>query len=295
MPFIETYETIKKTPRYWRGKKFRINKFKCDGCGIDFERSFNALHTDESQLSFCNKECIKKSQAGVLTDKRLRNSQTKYGCHYTQLESTKKKMIDTRVERYGTTAPVQHNAVSNEKYKKTMLERYGTDTPLPAARAAFEEKYGHVNPWQLPDVRARNDLTAAGQKGYRALYKKMGSSMLSKPERELGEWLISCYGHDDVEGQAAVDHGGTRCWLIDYYVKSIDTYVLLDGIFWHGLDRPLEELAMFPKTLKQYERDREQDRWFFENGLRLVRVTDQEWNECHRSGNYDVVLKRLGG
>jgi hypothetical protein len=32
----------------------------------------------------------------------------------------------------------------------------------------------------------------------------------------------------------------TKKWNVDFYIPSIDTYVQLDGVYWHGLDRPVE-------------------------------------------------------
>lgn len=68
-------------------------------------------------------------------------------------------------------------------------------------------------------------------------------------------------------------------WSIDAYVRSIDTYVQYDGIYWHGLDRPIEENTNV-KIVRKYFRDREQVAWFSEHGLKLVRITELEWDEA---------------
>ena len=71
-------------------------------------------------------------------------------------------------------------------------------------------------------------------------------------------------------------------WPIDFYIKSIDTYVQLDGVYWHGLDRPIEAIAEHRtkrdvQIHKKWLIDRQQVEWFASRGLRLVRITDQEF------------------
>jgi hypothetical protein len=61
--------------------------------------------------------------------------------------------------------------------------------------------------------------------------------------------------------------------------RSIDTYVQLDGVYWHGLDRPIELIAEHRtkrdvQIHKKWATDREQDAWFAERGMKLVRITD---------------------
>lgn len=83
-------------------------------------------------------------------------------------------------------------------------------------------------------------------------------------------------------------------WIVDFYIKSIDTYVQFDGVYWHGLDRTLKELkaSKSPRDImirKARARDRKQDRWFKANGKRLVRVTDREFTES----NFDMIVERI--
>lgn len=86
-------------------------------------------------------------------------------------------------------------------------------------------------------------------------------------------------------------------WYIDLYVEEIDTYVQADGVFWHGLDRSLDEIRKLKyevdhDILKNYARDREADKWFSENGRKLVRVTDIEWKQ--EVNKRALLLRKLG-
>ena len=69
--------------------------------------------------------------------------------------------------------------------------------------------------------------------------------------------------------------------------KIGDIYLQIDGRYWHGLDRPLEEIKQSSagRDKSIYQRwfsDREQDEQFFAAGLRLVRITDKEAKEWLR-------------
>jgi len=107
--------------------------------------------------------------------------------------------------------------------------------------------------------------------------KRNGTYKKSTPEDALHELLVVKFGH--VDRQVAIP--GKR-WLIDFYVPSIDTYVQFDGAYWHGLDRPIELVAegRTPRDVQIYRKwlaDREQDAWFQQQNMRLVRITDVEY------------------
>lgn len=73
-------------------------------------------------------------------------------------------------------------------------------------------------------------------------------------------------------------------WIIDFYLPKKDLYIEIDGVYWHGLDRPLSEIKKFKTKrdmviYKKYLRDREQDKWFKANNLVLMRFTDKQIKE----------------
>lgn len=92
------------------------------------------------------------------------------------------------------------------------------------------------------------------------------------------EHLCAQHGVDNVERQVRVHK-----WPIDFYVKSIDTWIQVDGVYWHGLDGQLEEhrkRAALDKRSRiivyKWETDRRQEQWFAERGMRLIRITDKQ-------------------
>lgn len=105
------------------------------------------------------------------------------------------------------------------------------------------------------------------------------------------ERLLEYFTSDDIVRQKRVT--GSR-QPIDFYVKSIDTYVQFDGVYWHELDRPIEVIEK-RKTKHDEEiavrwyKDIEQSKWFLDKGFRLVRVTDVEFSSLQ----FDVIMERI--
>lgn len=116
-----------------------------------------------------------------------------------------------------------------------------------------------------------NDLTKRKRIATMKANKSFGKSRL---EDDFYAMLCTCF--EVVQRQVVV-----KSWAIDFYIPSIDTYVQYDGRYWHGLDRPLEVIAEHHTALDAgihgtYIKDREQDRWFDAQGLKLLRVTDAD-------------------
>lgn len=183
-------------------------------------------------------------------------------------------------ERMGCENPAQSDPVK-EKIRQSMLERWGVEVPSqsPAIRQKIEstmlDRWGVPHAWCIPEHRERNKSKEVRDKIHRTM-KARGRYGKSQIEDRLYRDLCELYGPDRVERQAMLNG-----WCIDFKVK--DVYVQLDGVYWHGLDRPLEELrasqnARDKVILGTRSRDSEQNEWCQKMGIRLVRVTDSEYS-----------------
>lgn len=276
--------------------------FTCDECGKEYQLGHKHAHSLSDALTFCSKPCNKKSRSsGKLAAQWKATKLERYGVEYSsQVQGAGDKMIATRLQRTGATAPSVQTSTSNAKFKQTMLERHGEDHPSKVGSIkekkveTYRERYGVDNPLcNGSKFRKLENVVKGGQAGYRGLIAKIGDAALSKPEAALKRLLVERFGEHDVEQQVPIQHGGPKSWLVDFYVKSIDTYIEMDGVFWHGLDKAYEDLH--PRAREMYDRDRAQDAWFAGNGKKLVRVTDQLLNQCQRNGDYADIMVRLGG
>jgi len=283
--------------RRWNTESVRHKDvYKCDECGSVFQGPYRAAHATSGALTFCGSTCNKRSRSsGVLAEQWRRTKLERYGVeHSSQVPGASNKMLASRVERYGTTAPVHHHPEIHKKWANTMQHRHGAQHPLqapgPKAKrlATVKEKFG-MDPLAMPEN--RKHLSEAGQKGYRTTAKRIGSWILSKPEIDMVKFLRDRYG--DVDQQAEVDAPVGKRYFIDAYVKSLNTYVQLDGEFWHGLDKPYDQLHENGK--KAYDHDRIQDTWFLSLHKTLIRITDKEFLACQKSGDFSNIVRKLGG
>ncbi len=287
--------------RRWNTEQIRHKDvFACDECGREYTLGHKATHATNGALTFCSKPCNKKARStGKLAEQWKCTKLERYGVEYSsQILGAGQKMIATRVKRTGAKAPSDHRSSSNEKFRMTMQERYGVEYPMQSAdvrekaRQSWQERYSVDNPFSAGSQFRldHEELSIAGQKGYRSTCQK-SDWLVSEPERVLVEWLRQRYKH--VETQVPVKHSTRRSWLIDAHIVDTDTYVQLDGEFWHGLDKPYTELH--PKGREAFDRDRAQDEWFASQGKRLVRITDKELATCCAQNNWDSIVLKLGG
>ena len=185
------------------------------------------------------------------------------------------KIKDEWLKVYGVSHPMLNPGVQ-EKHKKTCLDHYGVSSPL-----------------VMSHVRARlNDQDVIDKKF--TSYVRNGSYNKSKPEDLCYELLVQTHGAENVERQIHVNG-----WSIDFYVIDVDTYVQFDGAYWHGLDRPVEEISQYKTKRdviihKKWLRDRAQDVWFAERGMRLIRITDKDIYRAINNADSSNVLIELG-
>lgn len=83
---------------------------------------------------------------------------------------------------------------------------------------------------------------------------------------------------------------------IDAYIPELDTFVQLDGVFWHGLDENAEKDR---KVLKKMKRDLLLNGMFAgaKNGAKLFRISDAQWEFLEKSDFREhlvEVLRALG-
>lgn len=78
------------------------------------------------------------------------------------------------------------------------------------------------------------------------------------------------YGKENVQRNVLVNG-----WDIDFFVSTTLVYFQLDGVYWHGLDRPIvkQTNTTIQKTML---RDKKQIDWFQKNNKKLVRITDKQ-------------------
>lgn len=197
------------------------------------------------------------------------------------------KREETFLKIYGHINPINHNEDVINKSKATLLARYGaehisqTEYFIEKCKQTSQQHYGTDSPMQSDIVKSKFDFHTMWKKAHETK-KKNGTYKSSRKENEfhssLSELFIS------VVRQETINYVGNNMWSIDFYIEDIDTYIQFDGAYWHGLDRPLEEIKNSnserdKRIYEGYIKDRAQDEWFRENNLKLIRITDKQFIE----------------
>ena len=183
----------------------------------------------------------------------------KYGVEGTLLEeNTRKKANATILQKYGVTYVFQSPEVQR-RMRQTNLERYGVEYAI-----------------QAPSVQAKIDHNAIAAKSHQTK-KKNGTYGKSKIESIFYNSLCDIFDVSNIDRFLRINK-----WSIDFYIKLLELYIQFDGVYWHGLERPIEKIMLFEnkrdKTIYgTYCRDIEQNKWFKENNLKLIRITDLEF------------------
>lgn len=161
-------------------------------------------------------------------------------------------------------------------------------------RPTYNEKLEKVRASDLYRENMKNALLdywskQSSEEKYRRVKKALetltkSGTMASKAENQLYDDLREKFGDDDIHRHVWIRSPSGRMWNFDFYIKSIDTYVQFDGVYWHGLDRPLELVkestsAHGKMIYKKWLTDREQDEWALESNAHLIRITDVEYKE----------------
>jgi len=276
----------------------------CDACGKQFEITHCLKNRLTQKFHFCDSICTANSHSdGKLSEKRKQTCIDIYGAETPFLSvSCREKAKETYLERFGVEYPSQNPEImekifktneerygvkvssmsqqTKEKAQQTCLERYGVPNVRQAQcvkdkiRATLLERYGVTCSLMTPNARESRHNPQNNVKRHETL-KNSGAylSKSSKEENHFYELLCERFGNDNVIRYALMNER----WPIDFYLKSINTYVQYDGAYGHGLDRPYDVISQLKTKrdvaiISQIERDNLQNSWFKENDLLLIRV-----------------------
>jgi hypothetical protein len=231
-------------------------------------------------------------------DRRRQHSNAMLSRSERELEVQRFKTRQTCLKRYGVEHPMLNpDSTYRQKRDKTCLERYGSTIPTKSEQVKSKTQATNIERYDVPfpmmneGVKARmveslkqNNMQAIAIKRIETM-KRNGSFRKSRAEDKMYELLVQRFGTDDVERNKRPV--GTA-WPIDFYIKSIDTWIQVDGIYWHGLDGQLEEHRKRANVDKRsriivykWETDRRQEQWFAEHNMHLIRLTDKQVTQAN--------------
>lgn len=256
-----TPKATKKTKRFIVGE--------CDYCGVPFEQRYLASTVqaaDKRGYIGCSRSCgAKLREARIAADpnasrrrRRLRSAATtkrNKAWHAGMSPIEKKKMY--------------------AKVSKTTRETYQNwpDEKLSAHKLKISRSVSQT--W-----RENHDKIVEKQAaGYCRAWKHAGyAPFMSKAEIVLGDAFEELLGGSEHVKRQHPMLGS----IIDIYLPRFDIYIEVDGTYFHGIDKSLQELferrhePRGRKRLRQRIADIKQDRRFDDAGHTLVRVCSEE-------------------
>jgi len=258
MTLIRIYLIDRITKNNCKRKK-EIIELKCDECNkIYNSKSCSNSRLKKSKLHFCSKKCSAISfSKGKLRDESKKRLFEIYGSFFVQTKEFKEKSEESCLEKYGVISYILSDEYK-ENTKSTNLKKYGKET--------YAGSNNHQSKLDYKNIAKKAWITKI----------KNGTCSKSKPEEKLYILLINKFGENNVVRQFFI----LKQW-VDFYIKNIDLYIQVDGVYWHGLNRDIKDIkkgktSQDKKIYKQILRDKKLNQYMIDNNLNLVRITDEQ-------------------
>lgn len=238
-----------------------------------------------------------KDEDGVF--KRSKTNLSKFGVdHYSKTNEFSERVRERNILLYGVESFFQTEIFKDKRMDK-FIEKYGvdflkTEEFIEKMINSFIENHGNGKTGEITRENWSEfiDWGPISKKRHETMKRNGTYGETSKPEKLAQMFLAELFGDINIENQKVQN----KRWSIDHYVLSLGFFVQTDGVYWHGLDRPLNEIKEFKterdKTIYQhFLNDQKRAKWFLENNKLLVKVTDIEVNSCTNKWDYLNILR----
>ena len=229
--------------------------------GVEHQICSEATRSKSKETLLKNYGVDNPMKSKIIKENHQKNLQEKYAnniVNASQIPGVQEKITETSMAKYDVYHFTQSDCVK-EKLKRTMLERYGVE-----------------NASMLEKTKLASHTKEAIEKRIKTLKDANYNFQSSKKEDELYELLIKHF-------QFVERHVVINGWDIDFYIKDIDTFVNMNGIYWHG--RNVSEKELLESSTKQSKtilstkkRDAQREKWFKENNRILKIIWEDEFD-----------------
>ena len=225
-------KNIKKTLLEKYGDENYNNREKAQKTMLERYGTTNCLVSECPVRQKWEKENLEKygKKTLVNTEKIKQTKLERYGDeYYVNFEKGKKTMM----ERYGGEYTLTSNLA--QKVRQTKLERYGDEyyTNTEKAKKTMMERYGIENPYQLENVRKKINYDKIVD-----TKRRIGALNSSNGEHKLLEILKKIFNETDIiteyQDERYKNPKNNRRYCCDFYIKSIDLFIELQGHYTHG-------------------------------------------------------------
>ena len=235
--------------------------------------------------------CRKLYGSGTNVKKYKETCLKRYGVdNAAKLDSTREKFKKTCQEKYGTDTPLKNPEVI-EKSKKTCKERYGVEYIMQSKeiqekiQETFREKYGVNYPLENKEIHQKTIDNPERKEHVYQTKKRNKTFNSSKIEEQIYQWLIEEFSNEDVIRQYKEER---YPWNSDFYIKSLDLFIEINGHWTHGL-HPFDENNPEDLAILEKWKEKSKNSQFFINAINTWTVRDVQKRNKAKENN----LKRL--
>ena len=196
------------------------------------------------------------------------------------------KSKQTKLKRYGS---LGYN--NRDKAKRTCLEKYGVDNPKKSEQSKKKtietclRKYGVCQPTQLQKV---IDITHQEKciLNQQATKRKNHTFNSSRKEDKLYNLLCDKYDSSDIIRQYSENRYPFNC---DFYIKSLDTFIELQGMWTHG-GHPYNPNSIKDQVkLQQWQSKANGGSRFYKNAIKVWTQSDVDKRETAAKNNLKYI------
>ena len=210
----------------------------------------------------------------------------KYGVdNYSKTDEFIDKIKKTNQKRYGVDFSWQYDGIKEKikySYKETCLKKYGvdnyskTDEFIDKIKKTNQERYGVDFSWQAHFVR---------EKIYGAKLTNCTFNT-SIPEESLYKILCVKYGSSDIIRQYKCERYPFNC---DFYIKSLDTFIELQGMWTHG-PHPYNPNSIKDQVkLQRWQSKANNGSRFYKNAIKVWTISDPNKRKIAKENHLNYI------
>ena len=264
-----------------------VSRFCCLTCMGNYYKNNEAAKQERYEKA--KQTYLKKyGVENIFKDTKFIKQKTKEKLGYENIFENTEYIQECFEKKYGVKSPM-HLDSTKEKIKKTCIERYGVENPMQSDSVKkkgietnlkkFGAKYyqqSKIYLEKLPEILEKDYNTK----------KQNNSFNTSKPETKLLEILQNKFGKNDIEYQYRSLQYPLVC---DFYIKSLDLYIELQGSWTHGSESYNPEN---PEHIKIVNEWRSKNTKFYNNAINVwtIKVPLKRKTALENNLNYIEVF-----
>lgn len=245
-------DSLSITETFYRIKHGIEKRPVCEVCG----KPVKFVNASKLFRRFCCNRCTTRYiQTPEIVRKRADTWKEIYGIGGEKHAEIKEKEWATNLGRYGSRSPLSNPEVK-ERLQKKWREKFGVDNVFQSPeirekiKSTFRERYGadwYIQTEEFKEKSKESCLKRFGvdnnlkskeiQERIWETKKKNSTYNTSKIEERVYQWLLEEFSDEDIIRQYKEERYPWRC---DFYIKSLDLFLEINGNWTHG-PHPFDE------------------------------------------------------